>query len=120
MSQDTGAVGLWEILVPCHRNDGRPYRVRHHRQWDTQVLRVTGGLTILKPTTAGYWFGDPVFGEAVLYKDRMIPVRIAATDRQMKEIIRRTLNHYPDQEAVMAYKISDEVRLVHRNAAVRR
>lgn len=112
-------VALWEILVPCKRNDGKPYRTRHHRQWDEQVLRVTGGLTVLKPTTAGYWIDQHVMVEQIhiadAYKDRMIPVRIAATSKQMNEIIRRTLVHYSDQEAIMAYKISDDVRIVHRD-----
>src|SRR2546430_2038056 len=106
-------IQLWEILVPCHRNDGKPYRTRHHRQWDEQVIRVTGGLTVLKPTTAGYW-QDQTTDQEDIYKDRMIPVRIACTSKQMDEIIRRTLNHYPDQEAVMAYVISEEVRIVYR------
>lgn len=101
---------LWEILVPCARNDGKAYTTRHHRAWDTQVNRITGGLTILPPTK-GKWL-NPL---GHLFTDRMIPVRIACTSEQMDEIIKRTLNHYPDQEAVFAYLISEEVRIVHRN-----
>jgi len=109
---------LWEILVPCHRNNGKPYRTRHHRQWDKQVIRVTGGMTIMKPTI-GYWQNEqigvgPGGDDNPIYRDRMIPVRIACTSKQMDEIIRRTLIHYPDQEAVMAYMVSEEVRIVHR------
>lgn len=51
-----------------------------------------------------------------VFKDRMIPVRIACTDEQMNEIIRRTLNHYDDQEAVFAYVISEEVKVVYRES----
>lgn len=108
-------IKLWEILVPCQRNDGKPYRTRHHRGWDAQVLRITGGLTILKPTTAGYWIDQRYEKEvADVYKDRMIPVRIAATNEQMEEIIKRTLVHY-DQEAIFCYVISTEVRVTYRD-----
>jgi hypothetical protein len=100
---------LWEILVPCQRNDGTPIRTRHHRVWDEQIRRITGGLTILRPAI-GQW----VSPDGELFHDRMIPVRIACTPNQLDEIIRRTLNHYPDQEAVMVYKISEDVRIVER------
>jgi hypothetical protein len=100
---------LWEIMVPCQRNNGRPYRTRHHRAWDTQVQRITGGLTIMRPTI-GKW----VSPSGDLFRDRMIPVRVACTSAQLDEIVRRTLNHYPDQIAIFAYKISDEVKIVYR------
>lgn len=96
---------LWEILVPCNRNDGTPIRTRHHRGWDEQVKKIAGGITIMRPA----------IGKWEEYTDRMIPVRIACTSKQMDEIIKRTLNHYNDQEAVMAYKISEEVRIVRRD-----
>jgi hypothetical protein len=103
-------IQLWEILVPCNWNDGKPVRTRHHRAWDDQVKRITGGMTIMRPAK-GKWVNE----EGKTFNDRMIPVRIACTSKQMDEIIRRTLNHYPDQEAVMAYVISEEVRIVHRS-----
>jgi hypothetical protein len=101
---------LWEILVPCNKNEGGFYTTRHHREWDRQVERVAGGLTILRPAV-GKWRSP----ENDLYTDRMIPVRIACTNEQMDEIIQRTLQHYPDQEAIFAYVISDEVRIVYRD-----
>lgn len=104
-------IKLWEIMVPCHTNAGKPYRTRHHRQWDEQVLRITNGMTIMKPTIGWWQPGRP----EERFRDRMIPVRIACTSKQMDEIIKRTLNHYPDQEAVMAYVISEEVRIVYRD-----
>jgi hypothetical protein len=102
---------LWEIMVPTVRDNGRPYRTRHHRAWDQQINRITGGMTILRPAI-GKW----VSPEGKLFHDRMIPVRIACTSDQMDEIMRRTLVHYPSEEAIFAYKISDEVRIVHRNS----
>lgn len=104
-------IQLWEILVPCAHNNGAPYKTRHHREWDRQVERVTGGLTILPPGT-GKWRNQQ--GETV--KDRMIPVRIACTSEQMDKVIEITLNHYRDQDAVAAFLISDQVRIVHRGS----
>ena len=100
---------LWEILVPCNGNNGKPYTTRHHREWDKQVGRISGGLTILHPAK-GKWRSP----NNELFQDRMIPVRIACTESQIKEIISRTLNHYPDQEAVMVYVVSEKVIITHR------
>lgn len=99
---------LWEVLVPTVRNSGKPFRTRHHRVWDLRVRRITGGLTILQPAR-GQW----VSPQGTLFQERMIPVRIAATRKQIDQVIKITMQHY-DQLAVMAYKVSDEVLIVHR------
>lgn len=101
-------VGLWEILVPTVRNSGRPFRTKHHKEWDKRVRRITGGLTILTPAK-GQWIGPG--GE--LYSERMIPVRIVATKAQIDQVIQITFQHY-DQLAVLAYRLSSEVLLVQR------
>lgn len=99
---------LWEILVPTVRRvDGKPYRTRFHRVWDAKVRALTGGLTILHPTI-GQWI-SPSGG---LFRERMIPVRIACSRAQIEEIIDFTLVYY-DQLAVMAHKVSDEVIIKH-------
>lgn len=98
---------LWEVLVPCNYNNGKPVRTRHHRAWDEQVNRITGGMTIFKPSI-GKW----VSPNGTLFTDRMIPVRIACTSTQINEILHRTIKHYK-QEAVMAYLISEEVKIVY-------
>ena len=95
-------VEMWEVLVPTQYNSGRPVRTRHHKMWDQQVYKLSGGLTIFKPTS-GKWMHD-----GVLYEDRCIPVRIACTRTQLSKILKFTKFHYK-QLAVMAYKISDEV-----------
>jgi hypothetical protein len=95
---------LWEILVPCVRNDGRPFRVRYHRVWDAKVRAISGGLTIMKPAR-GQWI-DPREGQ--LYEERMIPVRFVATRDQMEEIVDMTCVYY-EQLAVLCYRIADEV-----------
>lgn len=98
---------LWEIFVPTKRNDGRPFRTRHHQEWDRQVRRISGGLTIFKPAK-GQWL-NPM---GTLFEDRVIPVRIACSRQQLDRIIDITLKHY-DQEAVMAFQISSEVLIKH-------
>lgn len=105
MTADT-ASELWEILVPCNWNSGRPIRTRHHRVWDERVRRVTGGLTVLKPGR-GQWEHE---GE--LYHDRVIPVRIMATEEQMQTIGDITIQHY-EQLAVMYYRVSERCIVHH-------
>ena len=99
---------LWEILVPTVRNSGKPFRTRHHKVWDCRVRRVTGGLTVLSPAK-GQWVAPT--GE--LFLERMIPVRIVATRKQIEQVIQITLQHY-DQIAVLCYRISEEVILTYR------
>lgn len=101
---------LWEIYVPTMRKNGNPIRVRHHQIWDQRVRAITGGLTILKPAI-GYW--DNPDGE--LYRERMIPVRIVATEEEMEKVIEATFKHYEDEEAILCVEISDKVILRYRN-----
>lgn len=100
---------VWEIMVPTVSNDGTPYRTRHHREWDNRVRRISGGLTI-HAVSKGQW----VSPEGKVYIERMIPVRIIATRKEMEKIIDITLKHYPDQEAVLATVISQEYILKYR------
>jgi hypothetical protein len=100
---------MWEILVPTVRNDGRPIRTRFHRVWDTKVREITGGLTIL-PVAKGQWVSPS--GE--LFLERMIPVRIACTRKQIEEIIQMTIKYY-EQQAVLAYLISETVLIRFAN-----
>lgn len=101
---------LWEVLVPTVRNDGRPYRTRYHRVWDAKVRAITGGLTIL-PVAKGQWV-DPESG--LEFIERMIPVRIACSREQIEQVIDATMDHYDDQIAVMAYRVSDDVIIRNR------
>ena len=94
---------LFEILVPCQTNEGKPIRTRQHREWDQRVRRITGGLTVLPPAK-GQWVSPS--GE--LFCERMIPVRIAATSEQMEQIADMTASFY-QQEAVMYYLVSANV-----------
>lgn len=100
---------VWEIMVPTSNNNGKPFRTRYHRIWDKKVRDITGGLTIFKPV-----IGNWVSPDKILYVERMIPVRIIATNEEIDEIIKFTMKYY-EQEAILAYVISIEVKLVHKN-----
>jgi hypothetical protein len=96
---------LWEILVPCQTNQGKPIRTRQHKEWDRRVRRITGGLTVLSPAK-GQW----VSPSGKLFCERMIQVRIAATYTQMEQVSDLTAAFY-EQEAVMFYKLSNSVTI---------
>lgn len=100
---------VWEILVPTVRNDGKPYRLRFHRVWDEKVRAISGGMTVCQPTK-GHWVNP----EGTLFVERMIPVRIIATDDQINQIIDYTLSYY-EQEAVLAVKISSTFIIRHKS-----
>ena len=100
-------MNLYEILVPCSRNDGTPIRTRQHREWDRRVRKLTGGLTVLPPGR-GQWQSPT----GQLFSERMIPVRIATTRDVMERVADITAKFY-EQEAVMFYVISTEVVIKH-------
>lgn len=92
---------LYEILVPCQWNSGRPIRKRHHQQGDERVRAVAGGLTICKPATGQWTFENNVF------TDRTIPVKIMCSPEQMDQIAQITIEHY-EQLAVMYYVVATD------------
>lgn len=103
---------LWEILVPCSmpkldsigNETGQivPVKLPHHKVWDEYVGGITGGLSIMKPLVNGQWVYDNV-----VYKERMIPVRVSCSREKLVTILKFTRKHYR-QIAVCAYKISDD------------
>lgn len=92
---------LWEILVPTIHPNGKPIRTRYHRVWDKKIREIASGLTILNPAK-GHWISP----DGELFVEKMIPVRILATDDEMNKIVDITLTYY-SQKAVLAYKISE-------------
>ena len=100
---------VWEILVPCTKPNGKPNRTRFHRVWDEKVKEITGGLTVCEPIK-GQWVSP--LGDT--FSERMIPVRIVCSRSQIEEIIDMSMIYY-DQEAILAYKISNEVILRHKS-----
>jgi|SRR5579862_1751262 len=115
---------LYEILVPTIYGDTmRPIRTAHHKQWDKQVISITGGLTILS-SARGKWTH-----EGIEYPERVIPVRVMVEEKegvswcsggtqydksQITKIIKFTLSHYR-QKAVMFYVVSKDVQVWHAN-----
>jgi hypothetical protein len=98
---------MWEILVPASWRKTR-FTYDHHQAWDDFVRDVAGGLTVYRGAK-GQWTSP----DGTLFKDRMIPVRIACTRDEIERIISFTIKHY-DQEAVLAYKVSEEVIVRYR------
>lgn len=111
---NTSAKGVWEILVPTKSNEGKPYRTRYHRVWDSHIRKISGGLTIL-PVVKGQWLD----GAVLYHNERMIPVRIIATREEIEKIIDVTMVYY-GQEAVLAYRVADEVVLKHKSELKKR
>lgn len=109
---------LWEILVPHkmgeHDNTdprlpkrNRNIPVPYHQEWDAFVREVTGGLTIQR-AAKGQWTDNT----GKLYKEIMIPVRIACTEDQIKKIAEFTLSHYK-QKAVFVTLVSEKTLIFH-------
>lgn len=93
---------LYEILVPTMYGDTlKPISTRHHKNWDTEIRKAAGGLTMLTPCK-GQWVID---GDVL--HERVIPVRILCFPKMMERIVRFTLKHYR-QKAVMYYTISND------------
>ena len=101
---------LWEILVPANWNTGEEITIYYHQEWDQKVREIAKGLTLMK-AVKGQWI-DPESED--VYHDVMIPVRVYCTKKEMNKIIRMTLEHYHDQKAIMAYKISNECIVKYR------
>jgi hypothetical protein len=98
---------LWEILVPRNNNFGNEIPAAHHQVWDREVRTLSNGFTIMG-TAQGEWRAP----DGSLFREPMIPVRIACSRSEMDAIISFTLVHYK-QKAVMAYLLSKEVLFVH-------
>ena len=97
---------LWEILVPTVYNSGKSVRTRHHKEWDKVVRSISGGLTIFAPVK-GQWICNST---GRLFCERMIPVRIACTEKQIAKIAKFSIKHYK-QLAIIVYRISDKVTI---------
>lgn len=99
---------MWEILVPTvipNTAGKKFFTLRFHRVWDDRVREITGGLTIMQPSK-GQW----VSPEGTAFHERMIPVRIVADRQQIDTIIKMTAAYY-FQEAVLCYRVSDQIIL---------
>jgi len=103
--------GLWEILVPVVNNRGKKIPVKFHQGWDAKVRAISGGLTIRKPEK-GQWVHPE---SKSLFAEKMIPVKFMGTRDEADQIAQMTLEYY-DQQAVMCYKIAEEVIMKVRSS----
>ncbi len=99
---------LYEILVPTQYGwpKIKPIKTKHHKEWDKRVIAISGGLTILA-AGKGKWVH-----EGIEYPEKVLPVRILCTPKQMFDIVKMTIQHYR-QKAVMYYMISQEAHIVY-------
>lgn len=97
-------------MVPTLSNEGKPYRTRYHKVWDAKVREITGGLTIIPPIK-GEWVNS---ADGKLFRERMIPVRIACSSEQIDKIADITAKYY-SQKAIMYYLVSEHVVIKHYN-----
>lgn len=72
---------MWEILVRAS-NEIEKFSYEHHKEWDKYVKKLSRGLTVNKPAK-GEWISP----SEVLFKDRMIPVRIICSILIIKHFI---------------------------------
>jgi len=91
---------LFEILIPAER------KLEHHLDWDAKVTSITGGLSIM-PIIRGHWQSDL----ECIVREKMVPVRLIASDEQMLQIAQLTGEHY-QQKSIMYYVISQEAFVV--------
>lgn len=104
--KDTADTPLWEILVPTADNEGKPFTVRRHREWDAYVKSLAGGMTLLGPVRGSWVY------EGTDYTERMIPVRIMCTREQIEQICKETARFYRQIE-VLAYEVAARTVMIH-------
>ena len=111
---------VWEILVPTSMIVQTPnglvskhVNLRHHKVFDNYVKKVTGGLTIMKPSK-GIWISEETNTE---YQERMIPVRIACSEDQIKQIAIFCLAHY-NQEAMFMMQVSSKSFIISKDKQI--
>ena len=89
---------LWEILIPAIGEESS-------KAWYSFVRQFSDGITILKDAR-----GEWVSPNGITFEDYMIPIRIICTKDEIDLIVDFTVNFF-DQEAVLAYKLSDDIIL---------
>ncbi|MBI2045434.1 hypothetical protein HYT23_05220 [Candidatus Pacearchaeota archaeon] len=101
---------LWEILVPRFSNEGEEYPTDYHKKWDEAIRSIVGGITILR-TAKGHWISP----DGKIFIEEMIPVRIHCDSKELERIMSYTLSYY-NQEAVFAYELSSNVKILSKSS----
>lgn len=99
---------LWEILVPANPDISTKLNyctiLQYHQAWDEKVLKIAGGLSIMKELN-GKWYS---LDSNSICSEKMIAVRIACTIDELNQIIDMTKEHYIQKE-VMVHLVSNMV-----------
>lgn len=98
---------VWEILVPMRNDRGLRIDAENHYRWDEKIVKITGGLTIMRSLGEGKYLEK----SGNIIKEGMVPVRVACTEEQIKEIMEITREHYK-QEAVFAMLVSSQALIL--------
>lgn len=96
---------MYEILIPVADNTGKRFTPAHHRQWESIVRDMAGGLSACS-TVMGQWVD-----RGKVYRERMRPVRVACGARVIRRLARIAKEHYR-QLSVMVYPIAESVTFV--------
>lgn len=89
------------ILKTCENNFDRGwlFTAKHHRIFYKFILNLSKGYSVLSELE-GVWQNE----KGTIYQEKMIPVRIACTDEQIKEIAEFAKTHY-EQEAIFVLEL---------------
>lgn len=99
--------GAKEHIRPDNPSQSIEFSLDHHHEWDEYVREIAGGATIFR-SAQGHWV-DPT--DWAHFSERMIPVQIACSEKQMLEIADFTKQHY-EQRKVFFYEVSQKVFIV--------
>lgn len=94
---------LYEILIPTVHPDNTEILPVYRDVWIEKITEIAGGLTVLSDAK-GTWTTP----DGKMCFENMIPVLINCTPEQINKIIDFTLAYY-QQEAVFAFKMTDDV-----------
>ena len=76
---------LYSVLVPTIYGDTKkPISTKHHKNWDKEINKITGGLTIMAPSR-GKWIH-----EDEEYFEKVIPVMIMCEEKDISKIVQFT------------------------------
>ena len=105
---------LYEILIPLYTNKGIAFEKEVVEDFFLKVSDLLGGITILGEAAivVGAWRGK----DGTLFTDSSIPIRVAVSvPQELREVLALARTTF-DQEAIFAFKISDEV-IIHTASA---
>ena len=94
-------VKLYQIPLPCARNDGKPYPMTTRQDFLRDVTRCAGGYTLLGDAR-GVWDDD-----GKLYVEQVTPLQVACDPGPLARIVSLFKFYYPDQLSIMVATLGD-------------